>query len=336
MISKNSFSTFNKLSNIFLGNFMDVYHSWETPTVIISDGPYGIGGFPGDPETPIGMEKWYEPHIKIWSEKSSPTTTLWFWNTELGWANVHPFLIKNDWEFVNCHIWNKGKAHVAGNANTKTLRKFPVVTEVCVQYVKKVKFKVDNRDLSMQEWLRYEWLRTGLPLSKTNEACGVKNAATRKYFTKCHLWYFPPVDAFEKLSDYANKHGKEEGKPYFSINGNTPLSRRDWELMRAKFKCPFGITNVWDNPPLNGKERLKNGTKALHLNQKPLKLMNLIIEASSDKGDVVWEPFGGLCSASISAYNLKRKSFASELNEEVYYHAVKRLEINSMQPTLNL
>jgi len=336
MISKNSFSTFNKVSNIFHGDFKDVYHSWETPTVIISDGPYGIGGFPGDPVTPIGMGKWYEPHIKIWSEKSSPATTLWFWNTELGWANVHPYLIENDWMFVNCHIWNKGKAHVAGNANTKTLRKFPVVTEVCVQYVKKAKFRIENGDLSMQEWLRYEWLRTGLPLSKTNEACGVKNAATRKYFTKCHLWYFPPVEAFEKLTDYANKHGNEEGKPYFSVNGTTPLSKRDWELMRAKFKCPFGVTNVWDSPPLNGKERLKNGTKALHLNQKPLKLMNLIIEASSDKGDVIWEPFGGLCSASLSAYNLKRKSYASELREEVYSHAVKRLEVNSMQPTLNL
>ncbi|RMG29577.1 MAG: site-specific DNA-methyltransferase [Bacteroidetes bacterium] len=335
MVSKSTYSTFDDLASIYLGDFKKVVQYWDAPTTIISDGPYGIGGFPGDPETPAGLGEWYEPHIKIWSKKSSPVTTLWFWNTELGWATVHPFLEANDWEFVNCHIWNKGKAHIAGNANTKTLRKLPVVTEVCVQYVKKAKFEVDGNQLSMQDWLRYEWQRTGLPLTKTNEACGVKNAATRKYFTKCHLWYFPPADAFEKLSDYANTYGDPSGKPYFSVNGKTPLSKSQWEHMRAKFKCPFGVTNVWDYPPLNGKERLKNGFKALHLNQKPLKLMRLIIEMSSEEGDVIWEPFGGLCSGSVAAYKVGRKSFAAEINEDIYKQAVKRIAHNAMQPTLN-
>ena len=67
---------------------------------------------------------------------STPETTLWFWNSELGWATVHPVLVANGWEYRACHIWDKGLSHVAGNANTKTLRKFPVTTEVCVQYVK--------------------------------------------------------------------------------------------------------------------------------------------------------------------------------------------------------
>ena len=119
-------------------------------------------------------------------------TTLWFWNTEIGWANVHPTLVEHGWEYRNCHIWDKGIAHIAGNSNSKTLRKFPVATEVCVQYTKKAFFKADGIQMDMQQWLRYEWERTGLPLYKTNEACGVRNAATRKYFTKDHLWYYPP------------------------------------------------------------------------------------------------------------------------------------------------
>lgn len=93
--------------------------------------------------------------------------------------------------------------HVAGNTNTKTIRHLPVVTEVCVQYVKKPIFTVGEKQMTMKEWLRYEWERTGLPFSKTNEACGVKDAATRKYFTKCHLWYMPPAEAFEKIAIYA-------------------------------------------------------------------------------------------------------------------------------------
>jgi hypothetical protein len=302
------YRTENNQIEINHGDFLKVSKSWESPTVIVSDGPYGIGGFPGDPKTPNELGEIYRPFIEVWSEKSTPNTTLWFWNTELGW----------------------------GNANTKTLRKFPVVTEVCVQYVKKPSFKVADQVLSMQDWLRYEWKRTGLPLSKTNEACEVKNAATRKYFTDCHLWYFPPPEAFEKIVNYANTYGKAEGKPYFSIDGQQSLSKDEWENMRSKFKCAFGVTNVWDSPPLNGKERLKNGSKALHLNQKPLKFMELIINSSSDVGDVIWEPFGGLCSAAVASYRLKRKCYASEISEDVFDLAVKRVQALDLQPTLNL
>lgn len=330
------YTTHNNRASIFNEDFLNVSEQWDEPTVIISDGPYGIGGFPGDPKTPENLGEIYEPFIKDWSSKSSPKTTLWFWNTELGWANVHPYLIQNGWEFVNCHIWNKGLAHIAGNSNTKTLRKIPVVTEICVQYVKKAFFEVDGSELTMQEWLRYEWKRTGLPFSKTNTACGVKNAATRKYFTNCHLWYFPPPDAFEKIVEYANKHGKPSGRPYFSIDGINPMTKKEWSNMRAKFNCPFGITNVWEAPPLNGKERLKNGNKALHLNQKPLKFMDLSVRASSNENDVIWEPFGGLCSASVASYNLNRKSFAAEINKDVYKLAVKRLSIVEMQSKLDL
>ena len=323
-------------THIEFGDFLKVHKSWETPTVIVSDGPYGVGGYDGDPKSPKGLDQIYEPFIKAWTDAATSNTTLWFWNTELGWANVHPIFEEYGWEFVNCHIWNKGMGHIAGNANTKTLRRLPVVTEVCVQYTLKPNFLIKEKKLTMQEWLRYEWKRSGLPLSKTNEACGVKNAATRKYFTTCDLWYFPPSEAFAKLSEYANIHGKSEGRPYFSIDGENPLSKSQWERMRAKFQCPFGVSNVWNHPPLNGKERLKNGSKALHLNQKPLKLMELIVSMSSDQGDSVWEPFGGLFSVSIAAMNLKRNAFASEINPEVYRHGASRVKALENQTRLDL
>lgn len=330
------YCTHDKKIHVHLGNSLDFYGKWESPTVIISDGPYGISGFPGDPPTPDALSDYYAEHIQAWSKYSTPQTTLWFWNTEHGWANVHPLLIKNGWDYVSCHVWDKGVEHIAGNANTKTLRRFPVVTELCAQYVKRAEFKIGDRVATMKEWLRHEWKRTGLPLSKTNEVCGVVDAATRKYFTKCHLWYFPPPEAFERLCSYANKFGVEEGKPFFSLDGRRPLSMKQWEEMRAKFYCPFGITNVWREPPLNGKERIKIGSKAFHLNQKPLKLMRLIVQSTSDKGDVVWEPFGGLCSGAVASYELERKCYTSEVDENVFLHAVSRLEHLDLQPKLGL
>lgn len=178
---------------IYLGDALDMYPHWPNPVVIVSDGAYGVSGFPGDTPTTEGLTEWYRPHVEAWSEASIGETTLWFWNTEIGWATVHPLLTEFGWEYVGCNVWDKGIAHVSGNTNSETLRRFPVATEVCVQYVLPPKFRVAGRLVDMKEWLRWEWIRAGLPLNRANEACGVRNAATRKYLTQDHLWYFPPA-----------------------------------------------------------------------------------------------------------------------------------------------
>lgn len=306
---------------MYHADVLDLYASWETPTVIISDGAYGLGLFSGDPHDVNSLTEWYKPHVAWWSKKATPQTTLWFWNSELGWATVHPLLVNNGWSFVNCHVWDKGISHVAGNSNTKTLRKFPVVTEVCVQYTKEARVQ----GMSLKDWLRLEWERTGLPFHKTNEAAEVTNAATRKYFTKDHLWYFPPPEAFEKIAEYANIYGNPHGRPYFSLDGLNPATAQGWAKMRSKFYCPIGVTNVWRSPQLNGRERLKNGSKTTHRNQKPLHQIELIIEASSDPGNLVWDPFGGIGTVPIAAHNLGRSCLSAEIQKEFYDIAVERL-----------
>jgi DNA modification methylase len=100
------------------------------------------------------------------------------------------------------------------------------------------------------------------------------------------------------MAAYANQHGDPNGLPYLSINGKTPITSKQWENMRSKFTCEAGITNVWSEPPVRGPERLKERHRCVHLNQKPLKLFELIVRISSDEGDMVWEPFGGLCSGA--------------------------------------
>lgn len=321
----------NKLY-VFSGDALELYKIWKSPVSIISDGPYGVNGYPGDLFSPEKLGEWYEPHVEKWTEMSTPQTTLWFWNTELGWANVHPILVKHGWEFKSCNIWDKGMGHVAGNVNTKTISRLPVVTEVCVQYVKKASFLVDGSTLDMQNWLRYEWKRTGLAFSKTNIACGVKNAASRKYFTNCHLWYMPPADAFEQIVNYANLYGKENGLPYFSIDGSVPLTKSQWEGFKPKFNCPMGLTNVWNLSQLRGNERIKNGNKAVHFNQKPLELISNIIKMSSDEGDVIWDPFGGLFTSAVACYNTNRQCFTSEIRKEMYELATDRLLSHIDQP----
>ncbi len=317
-------------ATLYPGDFLEVSADWPSPTVIVVDGPYGVGSFPGDPVSHEDLPVWYRPHVAHWSERALPETTLWFWNTEIGWASVHPTLVEHGWEYRSCHIWDKGVGHIAGNANSKTLRRFPVVTEVCAQYVRKVKVGSNGSAMTLKEWVRSEWERSGLPFYKANAACGVKNAATRKYLTKCHLWYFPPSEAFELLAQYANEHGRPEGRPYYSLDGVRPATAREWSRMRAKFHCDVGITNVWREPAVRGGERLKNAYKCVHMNQKPLRLLEQIILASSDPGDVVWEPFGGLCSVAIAAMNTGRECHSAEILPDYFTAARERLAYHAI------
>jgi site-specific DNA-methyltransferase (adenine-specific) len=53
--------------------------------------------------------------------------------------------------------------------------------------------------------------------------------------------------------------------------------------------------------------------------------MRRIITASTRSGDVVWEPFGGLCSAAVAALELGRDPYAAELVEDHVETARERL-----------
>ena len=85
----------NSLVQVHHGNSLDFYQSWPSPTVIVSDGGYGVLGFEGDTSDHLGLPAWYEPHIEAWASRATPQTTLWFWNSEIGWAAAHPVLEKH-------------------------------------------------------------------------------------------------------------------------------------------------------------------------------------------------------------------------------------------------
>ncbi len=323
----------DELVQVHYGDSLNFYKEWDRPACIVSDGAYGVLGFEGDTSDHTGMPEWYDRHVERWSKAATPQTTLWFWNSEIGWAAVHPILEKHGWRYVNANIWDKGIGHIAGNVNTTKIRRFPVVSEVCVQYV----FEARVHGKLLKHWLLEEWKRTGLPVRTANTACGVADAAVRKYLDQGHLWYWMPVAMFEKLVAYANEHGKHEGRPYFSVDGRTPMSGAEWAKTRTNFNCPHGVTNVWQRNAVRGAERIKtHGTsgKAVHLNQKPLDLMSRIIEAATKEGEAIWEPFGGLFTGCVAARRLGRRAFGAETDGTYFHYGVERLISEASQHPL--
>ena len=65
-----------------------------------------------------------------------------------------------------------------------------------------------------------------------------------------------------------------------------------------------------------------------HPTQKPEKLLERIILASSNENDIVLDPFSGTFTTSAVAIKNNRKAIGIELNEEYYKIGIRRTNIS--------
>ena len=73
-----------------------------------------------------------------------------------------------------------------------------------------------------------------------------------------------------------------------------PLEPASSVLMKGRMK---GMTDVWDIPTINNMAKERTG----YPTQKPLALLERIVKASSNRGDVVLDPFCGCATALVAA-----------------------------------
>ncbi|RKU20179.1 hypothetical protein C6500_09490 [Candidatus Poribacteria bacterium] len=89
----------------------------------------------------------------------------------------------------------------------------------------------------------------------------------------------------------------KSGKLYYTRNG-TPRLKQFLDDMPG-----VPVRDVWiDIPPINSQAKERVG----YPTQKPVALLNRIIEASSNKGDVVFDPFCGCATTLVAADRLQR------------------------------
>lgn len=76
--------------------------------------------------------------------------------------------------------------------------------------------------------------------------------------------------------------------------------------------------------------------KNIHDSEKPIELMNILIENSSNVGDIVLDPFMGSGTTGVACVNTNRRFIGIELDENYYNIACKRVEdaINNKQSKL--
>lgn len=105
------------------------------------------------------------------------------------------------------------------------------------------------------------------------------------------------------------------------------LNKEGIELDRFEKGERKQMGSIWKMPVCSGLERLKddNGEK-LHTTQKPESLLYRVIALTSNKGDLVFDPFGGTMTTAAMAKKLGRNYCAIEQSEKYIRYGKKRLE----------
>lgn len=183
-----------------------------------------------------------------------------------------------------------------------------------------------------------ELLLTDIPYEKVNKKSnGLRNLnkgiANKKTFNL--ETFLQCVDKVTKGSGYIFC-GKEQVSKIFEFFNLKKYTTRlmIWE---KKNPSPMNCQHVWMSGIecfiyfkkrggtfnffyKNSVVKFANGISKIHPTQKPIKLFEYLIEASSKKNDIVFDPCLGSGTAFFAAKNLNRRFIGSELNLNFCQH----------------
>jgi DNA modification methylase len=94
--------------------------------------------------------------------------------------------------------------------------------------------------------------------------------------------------------------------------------KMDYSEVNFTFNSQMGFSDVWTDIDFYKEDRE-------HSTQKPLKLIERLIIASSNEGDIILDPFLGSGTTAIACKKLGRKYIGIEVDKKYCEYAKKRL-----------
>jgi len=107
----------------------------------------------------------------------------------------------------------------------------------------------------------------------------------------------------------------------YAINEKVKLNK-----ITFNFESQSAMKNLFITPALLGAERLKKPEGgSVHPTQKPLSVLKRLIDASSNSGDIVLDPFMGVGSTAVAAKLCGRQFLGCDKDAEFVRYAQERL-----------
>ena len=203
-------------------------------------------------------------------------------------------------------------------------------------------------DESYLEWC-YKWLELCIKKLKSNGSMYVMTATQ-------HMPYFDiflrdKVTILSRIVWYYDSSGVQAKKYFGSLyepilhcvkdKNNYTFNSEDISVeaktgaIRKLIDYRKSIPTVYNSKKVPGnvweihRVRYRMDEYENHPTQKPVALLERIIKASSNEGDIVLDPFSGTFTTSFVAMQLKRKSIGIEIQEEYVKIGLRRLQIMS-------
>ncbi len=192
-------------------------------------------------------------------------------------------------------VIDKGIRAIGGRA-TKGYKMFPNVTESLLFFI------FDSKPF-IKQFLKDRQKELKLTAQEINKKLGVKEnggGMWSLYTGDNILAQVPTREMWGKLQEIL-----EFEYPY--------------ENIAQVFNIEMGVTDVWTDIDFYQEERE-------HPTQKPVKLMERIIKASSNEGMIVLDPFMGSGSTALACINLKRHFMGIEKEDKYVRIAEERIK----------
>jgi DNA modification methylase len=220
--------------------------------------------------------------------------------------------------FRNEIIWKRHNAH---NDTKQGAKKLGKIHDTILHYTKSAK---------------YIWNPIYQPYSE-------------KFLKKYYKYVEPQTERLYALGDLSGPGGRSKGNPFYEFLGVSNYWRYSKENMikllntnrivqRNKGKMPMvkryldempGIIlqDIWDDIQ---SEQISNKSAIVYPTQKPLRLLERIIEISTNPKDMIIDPFCGSGTSLLAARNLGRKFIGIDINKNACIISRKRLQKSRM------
>lgn len=209
-------------------------------------------------------------------------------------SRLLPVLEENGLEFRQQIVLNKGIQAVSGRA-TKNYKMFPHVTE-------SIFFLIKDPKPYARAFLKKRQQELGYSAKYINERLGVKSNGGGMwsiYTGRNVCKQLPTREVWDKLQEILDFN-----IPYDSIS--------------QTYHPQLGVTDVWNDIDFYAEKRY-------HPTQKPQKLLRRLINASSDVGNVVLDPFMGGGSTAVACVGVGRHYVGFEIDQLYYLKSIARL-----------
>ncbi|MDR0927343.1 MAG: HNH endonuclease [Ignavibacteria bacterium] len=157
------------------------------------------------------------------------------------------------------------------------------------------------------------WSYTGNSVPKY---CFPKKHDIIFWYSKTEIFNFYPQNVlipYSELTEKRYNYTDEQGRRY-KISALRDGKQEVVYMKEGKYP-----DDVWVIPVARGKERTGYPT------QKPLALLQRIIKASSNEGDIVFDPFCGCATTCVAAQQLGRKWIGIDIEKQAVQILIERL-----------